>query len=128
MAALMFGLVLFANMVAAKCPNTTYWHTLQTFTYSALPLNVTAAMISLAVTKMCCDFTVAAVLSRRKRHSPQATNEDQYTLLESFGMSPGFKQVVRINNSILVIAVVYNITAVCLWAPVFIGNWAQEWR
>ena len=141
------GLYSLAGMVAAKSSeaNTAPWHTLRVFTYSAIILNLSGAVFSLVITKMCSDLPLAALqtlLSESNKHTPATKGDpkwinkgddnipfaaadegtleasildDHYTLLESFGMSRSFKWVIRINSWILVIACVCTFTALSLW-------------
>jgi hypothetical protein len=75
------GLYSLAGMVADKSAdaNTTSWHALRVFTYSSIVLNLSGAVFSLVITKMCSDVPLAAMqtlLSENNKHTPQATKDD----------------------------------------------------
>jgi heme A synthase len=111
--------------------NSVSWSALLVFLYSAIMLNLGGAFLSLLAIKMCSDLPLAAQqkllregsaaskspLSRIARGETLGTEilEDHFGLLESFGMSRGYRHVDYLCFSSLMAASVCTFVALTFW-------------
>jgi hypothetical protein len=111
--------------------NSASWSAMMVFLYSAIMLSLGGAFLSLLAIKMCSDLPLAAQ-QKLLREGSAASNsplskiargetlgseilEDHFGLLESFGMSNGYRHVDRLCFLVPVAASVCTFAALTFW-------------